>query len=120
MSTTDEIIKLTPKAINQLIRSRHADSEPHPGHERRRAPRWPFPGTVEIHPADGHQEPCFATCRNISETGLGMSSDRYFELETVLDIAIHLPEATLCGRGVVRYCQQTPSGFMTGIEFMFQ
>jgi hypothetical protein len=116
---TDEIIQLTKESIRDLVRARQGLGEPFAGHDRRRAPRWPFPGTVELHATDGTTGQWFATCRDISETGLGMCGEHYFYPETIVEIAIHVPEATLFGRAVVRYCQQTPSGFMTGIEFTF-
>ena len=116
---TDEIAELTEQSVRDLIRVRTEGSEPFPGHERRRAARWPFPGTVEIQSADGEPGQWFATCRNISETGLGMACDRGFDQNSLLEIAIHLPEATLYGRAIVRYCQGTPAGFMTGIEFLY-
>src|SRR5262249_14927464 len=114
---TDEIVKLTQQTVQDLIRSRLQGVEACPGHEGRKSPRWPFPGTVEIQSVDGSPGQWFGPCRNISETGLGMSCDQAFEQESVLEIAIHLPEATLYGNGIVRYSQQTPAGFMTGIEF---
>ena len=111
--------KLSLDSIRDLVRSRQGQSDSIPNHERRRAPRWPFPGTVELHATDGTNAQWFATCRDVSETGLGMCGEHYFYPDTVVDIAIHLPEATLYGPAVVRYCQKTPSGFMTGIEFSF-
>jgi PilZ domain len=116
---TDEIIQLTRESIRDLVYSRQAEVDSLPGHTRRRTPRWPFPGTVGIHPTDGTNGQWFATCRDISETGLGMCGEHYFYPDTIVEIAIHLPEATLYGRAVVRYCQQTPSGYMTGVEFTF-
>jgi hypothetical protein len=116
---TEEIVRLTRRTVADLVRARHGDVEPFLGHERRRSPRWPFPGTVELHPTDGTTDQWFATCRNVSETGLGMCCDRFFDVGTVLEIAIHVPERTLYGRGIVGYCQKTPAGFMTGIEFDF-
>jgi hypothetical protein len=116
---TDEIIKLTQQAIVDLIKSRQEKNDSFAGRERRRIARWPFPGTVEIHPPEGTPGQWFATCRDISESGLGMIGEQWFEPESVIGIAIHLPEATLYGRGIVRYCQQTRDGYMTGIEFDF-
>jgi hypothetical protein len=111
---TEEIVKLTPEAIGEVLRSRREGS----ACERRRSSRWPFPGTVEIHATD-EDGPCFGSCRDISESGLGMRCDHYFEPESRISLSIHLPEATLYGEAVVRYCMQTPLGFMTGVEFVF-
>jgi len=118
---TDEIFKLTRRGIADLLRSPAHAAAAHSGNERRQTPRGTFPATVEIYPAGGDgTERWFGTCRNLSETGLGMSCDRHFDPEMPLDIAIHLPEASLCGRAVVRYCMETPHGFMVGLEFDFQ
>jgi hypothetical protein len=115
----DEIVKLSHRSIFELLKGRQEpESSEAPGRERRRKPRWPFPGTVEIH-VSGCAEPCFGSLRNLSETGLGMSCDRYFELESRVEIALHLPEASFCGQAIVRYCMETPRGYMTGIEFDF-
>jgi hypothetical protein len=120
---TDEIVRLTPEAIREVVeerRKRDAGFKPFAGREKRAAPRWPFPSTAEIAPADGDTTVrWFATCHDLSESGLGMTCDRYFEPETALEVGIHLPEATLYGRAVVRYCMETPRGFMTGVEFVF-
>lgn len=117
---TEEIVRLTRQSVIDLIEARTGNSEPYPGPEKRRKPRWPFPGTVELHATDGTTGQWFGTCRNISETGLGMACERFFENDTVLDIAIHLPEVSLWGKGIVRYCQNTPAGYMTGVEFIFE
>lgn len=121
MSTMDtsEFVKLTRDAIKELIRARTEALPQPPNHERRRAPRWPFPAMVEIYMAGDDSGRWFATCHNMSETGLGMSCEQYFEPETRLEIAIHLPEATFCGHGIVRYAMKTPRGQMTGVEFDF-
>ena len=117
---TDELVQLTRGAIHDLLRSRCEEHAQFGPQERRHNARWPFPGTIEIHPAGAPaHEQSFGTCRNLSETGMGMSCERFFEPEAILEIAVHLPEATLVGHAVVRYCMKTPRGFMTGIEFQF-
>ena len=115
---TDEIVALSRERIAELVRNRSNLPDPVPAHERRRAPRWPFPGTVEIYPAGGDGTVrYFGSCRNLSETGLGMRCEQYLEPESRVEIAIHLPEASLCGKAIVRYCMETPQGYMTGLEF---
>lgn len=114
---TDEIFKLTRESIHELLHSRLPLPDASVQGERRHSPRWPFPGTVEIY-LDENTE-CLGTCRNLNETGFGMSCDRYFEPESRVKFAVHLPEASFCGAGVVRYCMHTPRGYMTGIEFDF-
>ena len=116
----DEILKLTRQGITEVLAAKQDQAEPFMGDERRLAPRWPFPGTIELRPADGDgREQWFGTVRNVSETGLGASGDHYFELGTVLEIAFHLPEASFYGKGTVRYCKQVRGEFMLGLEFLF-
>jgi hypothetical protein len=115
---TDEIVKLTHEVIADVIRRRHGDAEPFPGHERRRSPRWPFPGTVEVH-VERSADPVFGTCCNLSETGLGMCAEKFLEVDSIVELAVHVPEVSFYGKGIVRYCSQTPRGYMTGVEFIF-
>lgn len=119
---TEEIVRLSRKAVSDLIQSRLARGklEPFVGHERRRSPRWPFPGQVEVRPADEPDaEPLFFDCRDLSETGMGMRGDRAFELGTLINMSLHLPETTFYGQAVVRYCMHTGQGHMMGVEFIF-
>lgn len=124
MATTEEIVSLSREVILDILDRRAAEDPGFPdrrrGAERRRHQRWPFPGTVELRPddEDGHEH-WFGTCRDLNETGLGMCCDRYFEPGTRLEISLHLPEASVYGFARVRYCMETPRGFMTGIEFNF-
>jgi len=120
MQTADEIVKLTRQGILDLLEGRSAEAESHKGHERRRYPRWPFPGPVEIWPVDSDgRTRWFGTSRDISEGGMGMSCDIYFEPGTPIEIALHLPEATFCGKATVRYCAEVRNEFMLGLEFNF-
>jgi hypothetical protein len=126
---TDEIVKLTHKRVTALIKARHEaaaraqavpEGSDHDGPERRRAARWPFKGAVEMWPAGGDgRVVTHATCLNISETGMGASCDEPLEPGSILDVAIHLPEMTLCGRAAVRYCAPVRSQFNVGMEFLF-
>ncbi len=120
---TEEIVKLTRNRIATIIKARQdAAAIPCPDHqgpERRRYPRWPFKGAVEIWPngGDGSQV-THATCLNLSETGMGLSSDEHMNPGTVVEIALHLPEMTLCGRATIRYCAEVRSQYMVGVEFL--
>jgi hypothetical protein len=121
---TEEIVRLTPHRIVAIIKARQeAAAIPladHNGPERRRSPRWPFKGAVEIWPDGGDGSVVtHATCLNISETGMGLSSDEHIAPGQTVEVAIHLPEATLCGRAAVRYCAQVRDQFMVGMEFLF-
>jgi len=118
---TDEIVKLSRERMADLVRSRHDPPADFDGEERRVVTRWPFPGTAELRPAEGDGRPLwFATCRNVSETGLGISTDEPFEPGTPLEIAFHLPEASFYGKATVRYCTQTPQAYLVGLEFDFE
>jgi hypothetical protein len=121
---TEEIVRLTRNRIVGIINARQdAAAIPLPDHsgpERRRYTRWPFKGAVEIWPDGGDgREVKHATCLNISETGMGLSSDEHITPGQVVEVAIHLPEMTLCGRATVRYCAEIRGQFMVGMEFIF-
>ncbi len=121
---TDEIVKLTRKQVSRLIRRRmKAAGQDFEGSERRRATRWPFPGTVELRHADGSDpNNWFASCRDISEGGMGMRTDAYFAPGTMLDISVHLPEQTFYGQATVRYCKEIESSseYLMGVQFVFE
>ena len=119
---TDEIVKLSREALLDLVNMRQAAEglEPYAGPERRHMPRWPFPGQVEVSPTDGgHGLPQFFDCRDLSDTGMGMCGESSFPVGAILELSVHLPEMTLYGRGIVRYCMHTPRGHMMGVEFLF-
>ena len=120
---TDEIVKLSHDTLVHLINSRLATGKldaAYAGPERRRTPRWPFPGQVEVQPAEGERGlPEFFDCRDLNDTGMGMCGDTAYPIGTVLELSVHLPEMTLYGRAVVRYCMHTPRGHMMGVEFLF-
>lgn len=121
---TDEIVRLTRSRLAAVIEARqraaNAPFSEHQGPERRQYTRWPFKGAVEIRPdgGDGSQVK-HATCLNLSETGMGLSSDQHIAPGQVVEIALHLPEMTLCGRATVRYCAEIRNQFMVGMEFLF-
>jgi len=118
---TDEIVKLTRKQITRLLRKRQQAAGDYLGSERRRAPRWPFPGTVELRHTDPSEPGLwFASCRDISEGGMGMKTDTEFDPGTVLDISVHLPEISFYGQAKVRYCKEIEaSEYVIGVQFLF-
>lgn len=116
----DEIVKLSREGILDLLRERARPDDAFGGGNRRRRPRWPFPGTIELWPADGDgTRQWFGTCHNLSEGGLGITCDDPFEADTPLEIAFHLPEASFYGKATVRHCLETPRGYMIGLQFDF-
>lgn len=119
---TEEIVRLTKKRVNALITARQEahDMDASPGPERRRHPRWPFKGPVEIWPEGGDgTNVTHGTCLNVSESGLGLSCDEHLQPGSTVEIAVHLPEMTLCGKAAVRYCAEVRDQFMVGMEFIF-
>ncbi|HPD30693.1 MAG TPA: PilZ domain-containing protein [Phycisphaerae bacterium] len=120
---TGEIVKLTRKQIARLIRKRmETAGQRYDGAELRRAPRWPFPGTVELRYATGdNNQQWFAVCRDISEGGMGVKTDTYFPPDALLDISVHLPEQTFYGQAKVRYCKEMDgeAEYLMGIQFVF-
>ena len=120
---TEEIVKITRNRVADLvkIRERSEDAGLFEGDDRRTHPRWPFPGAVELSPADGDgRTRWFATCGNLSLGGLGLMTDHYFPPGMIVEFSCHLPEATLYGQATVRHCRQTEYGYLVGVEFNFQ
>ncbi len=119
---TEEIVKLTRERLIELLQARteSAASGPYAGRDRRRCPRWPFPGAVELSPAgDDGRTRWFATFCDLSPGGLGVVADCPFAAGAVLDLSCHLPEATLVGRATVRHCEPVDQGYMIGLQFDF-
>ncbi len=121
---TDEIVKLSRKRVAAVVAARReAGGEPkvqHEGAEKRRDPRWPFQGAIELWPDGGDgRVVTHGTCLNLSETGVGLSCDEHMVPGQVMEIAVHLSEVTLCGRATVRYCAPVRGQFMVGMEFVF-
>ena len=120
---TQEIVKLTRKRIAEIVKARQ-DAGKLPTEqshvERRKSARWPFKGAIELWPdgADGRSL-THGTCLNISETGMGLSCDEHLNPSQIMEVAIHLPEMTLCGRATVHYCAEVRGQYMIGMEFVF-
>jgi hypothetical protein len=120
---TEEIVKLTRKRIAAIVKARQESgklTDSLPGPERRHHPRWPFKGAVELWPdGTGARSQLHGTCLNISETGVGLSCDKHLQPGDIMEVAVHLPEMSLCGRAAVRYCAQVRGQYMVGLEFLF-
>ncbi|NOT02872.1 MAG: PilZ domain-containing protein [Phycisphaerales bacterium] len=113
-----EFVKLDREAIHQLVENRFgADAD---GHKRRRITRWPFPGQLQlwIRDAAGTEVQVFGTCHNLNENGIGVYCERSIEIGQQVPIAIHQPEATYHGDGVVRHCTPSDGEYFVGIEFI--
>lgn len=117
-----EIVKLTPDSIRDLIASQGVEASTHAGRELRRETRWPFPGTVEVWlPDSAHGERhLLTTLQNISINGLAMSSGRAIHSGTRVSFAVHLPEMSCYGEALVRHCTRSTKEYLVGIEFIFE
>ncbi|MFQ5592486.1 MAG: PilZ domain-containing protein [Phycisphaerae bacterium] len=116
-----EISPLTEEAIIKLLTSRKDRSNRAATNGRRRAARWPFPGTVQLWMPDdsGTDQHYLATCVNLSPHGLGMLSDIELAVGTEVALAVHQPENSFQGRGVIRHCTEIEDGYYVGVQFIF-
>ncbi len=117
-----EICLLTQEAVNRLLAERTTGPTEAYADCRRAALRWPFPGTVELWlPNDaGVEEIELGTCINMSQSGLGMLLDRELPVGLTLPLAVHQPELSLQGHGVVRHCTEIDAGSYIGVMFLFE
>ncbi|MCP4593876.1 MAG: PilZ domain-containing protein [bacterium] len=117
----EEIIKLTPESIGELVSASRPDEDASHENGHRQAPRWPFPGTTQLWCRDesDHEHLVFGTCCNVSTGGLGARTDDKVPVGVTVPIAIHLPAATYHGKVSVRHCTATKNGFYVGLEFVF-
>lgn len=117
----DEIIPLTAESIADLVRNHRVAEAPESESGNRRAPRWPFPGAMQLWVADesGTETILFGTCDNISTAGLAGRIDEPLPVGVTIPIAIHLPQATYHGRATVRHCTQKKRSHFVGLEFDF-
>lgn len=118
----ENIVKITPEAIQELLDTRRQPAVDKTAPGNRREDRWPFPGTVEV----WLPESCYgerhmlATLHNLSAHGLAMRSRRPIPVETKLSIAIHLPALSCYGHAIVRHCTQAHIGYLIGMEMIFE
>ncbi|MGD8454535.1 MAG: PilZ domain-containing protein [Phycisphaerae bacterium] len=119
----EQIVKLCPQAIQELLdsRGRGDKSQAEPATGKRRAERWPFPGTVELWLPDEcyGERHLLATLHNLSNNGLAMRTRRPIGSDTKISFAIHEPELSVYGHAVVRHCTRAHVGYLIGIEFIF-
>jgi hypothetical protein len=120
-SDVSEICPLSRKAVARLLAERAARSGASSVNGRRIAPRWPFPGTVELWIPDenGVEQHTLATSLNLSEHGIGINMDDRLPVDLELAIAIHEPEVSFHGRAVVRHCTDIECGYYIGMQFKF-
>ena len=117
----EQIVKITPTAIQELLDARARKlgrSEPA---GVRREERWPFAGTVEVWLPDecyGDRH-VLATLHNLSPNGLAMRSRRPIPTGTRISLALHQPEMSCYGHAVVRHCTRVSVGYLVGVEFQY-
>lgn len=118
---TLEILPLTRASIASFLEGRELFTPDDHAAARRRVPRWPFPGTVElwIPDGDGGERYELASCMNLSVDGLGFLADEKLPLGMQLGIAFHQPEVSFHGRAVVRHVASHEKGFFLGVQFLF-
>ena len=68
--------------------------------------------------AAGEETQVLATCDNMNEQGIGVLCGRPLEVGMNLPIAIHQPDATYHGHGVVRHCTPWKNEYFIGIELV--
>ena len=117
----DEIVPLTAEAIKDLLENRGPQQDETRGGDKRRVPRWAFPGAVEIWvPQEGGGESYFlGVCHNLTASGVGVRCDQTMDIGATMAIAIHQPERSFHGRGIVRHCTPRGKGYLVGFEFLF-
>ena len=118
----EEIVRLTPDAVRELIDAHRVEAVPKQGPGLRREERWPFPGTVELWLPEScyGERHVFATLHNLSPHGLAMRARRPVAKDTRISLAIHLPARSCYGNGVVRHCTRAHVGYLIGMEFTFE
>jgi hypothetical protein len=117
----ERIVKLTPESIAELLSARQVAATAIHAPGQRRSERWPFPGTVEVWLPDEcyGERHVLATLHNLSAGGLAMRSRRPIPTDTRLSFALHQPELSVYGTGLVRHCTRAAIGYLIGIEFVF-
>jgi hypothetical protein len=117
----ERIIKLSVTAVSELLESQNIHVLPKQPPGLRRAPRWPFPGTVEVWLPDHcyGERHMLATMHNLSLHGLAMRTRLPISSDTQISLAIHEPALSCYGRAVVRHCTRAAVGYLVGVEFIF-
>lgn len=119
---TAEICALTEESLGELLAKRQSWSSRADTTGRRRAMRWPFPGTVElwIPDEDAGERYALATSINLSLDGIGICADEELRPGLRLAVAIHEPEMSFHGKAQVRHCTEADSGsYIVGLQFLF-
>lgn len=118
---TAEICPLTEDAVARLLACRVGEQRKPKEEGRRKAVRWPFPATAELWVPDenGLEHYALATALDLSVHGVGIRCEERLAVGLELAIAIHEPEMSFHGRGVVRHCTEIEEEYLVGLEFLF-
>jgi len=119
---TAEICALTEESVDELLTKRQSWASRADAGGRRRAMRWPFPGTVELWIPDGNggERYNLATSINLSRDGIGIRADEELRPGLELAVAIHEPEMSFHGKAVVRHCAESENeSYILGLQFIF-
>jgi hypothetical protein len=116
-----EICALSREAIETLLAGRRSIAPDDHTIGRRRATRWPFPGTVElwIPESGGGERYALATSLDLSIDGVGIRADEPLTPGMELAVAIHEPEVSFHGRATVAHCTTIEDEFLMGLRFLF-
>lgn len=117
-----EICALTEESVGELLAKRQSWASRADAGGRRRAMRWPFPGTVELWIPDENagERYALATSINLSIDGIGICANEELHPGLQLAVAIHEPEMSFHGRALVRHCTETDTGsYFLGLQFLY-
>lgn len=118
----DRIVKLSSQAVRELVDAAAVASHSKQDLSKRREERWPFAGTVEIWLPDEcyGERHLLATVHNISQNGIAVRTRRPIPSATNISFALHQPELSCYGEGIVRHCTRAQVGYLIGVEFVFE
>jgi len=119
---TAEICALSEKSVGELLSKRQSWASRAEAGGRRRAMRWPFPGTVELWVPEENagEHYALATSINLSLDGIGIRAEEELRPGMQLAIAIHEEEMSFHGQAQVRHCTETDTGsYIVGLQFLY-
>lgn len=112
--TDDEFGLLTKEALTKELEVQGLPD----ADDRRSSPRATFDSMAEMS-IDGVVVD-YANVRNLSLGGAGVRVEQDIAPDTEVDFVLHLPHASLQGRGIVRHCMPVlDDQYDIGIEFLF-
>lgn len=118
----DEIQPLSAKTLAKVLAGYRASAQAPEERGRRKRPRWPFAGAVELWVPDegGAERHVLGACHNLSEGGVGVRLDEPLKIGLTVNLAVHQPELSLHGKGTVCHCSPRGRGYLAGLQFLFE